>query len=470
MFTALVSVSAESAQIPAENTSIRALNKMEIIKGDEKGNLNEDANISREEYLALILRASGREDAAKEAADRETPFQDAKGHWARGYVNVAAQNGIVNGITETEFGIGTMVTFNQAVKMAVVMVGYRTVAEEKGGYPEGYIVVANEIGITDRAVAKETPLTRAEASNIIYFAMQTGVLQADGKTVGDSLMATRGYVATKDGALKLEKETFNLWEDGTMPLSDKTIEQTPVIKSYVVEGENRPAVVFFPGGTYHHISVKESNEITKILNELGISVFLVEYRCTPYTEEAILADAYRAMRYVRTNAEKYNIAADKVGVMGCSAGGHLAATVSTLFDEAKVYLNDEIDAVSARPDFAILSYPVISFADELTHKDSRTNFTGSEEPDAEIIEKYSNEKNVTKNTPPTFIWHTMTDPYVPVGNSLEYVAALVKSRVPCELHIYPKGGHGLASAKGVEGAENWSAQLGIWFATMDITE
>ena len=446
---------------------IEKLNKIGIITGDENGNLNMDAKISRAEFLALIIRVSGLEDEAK-AASGETAFADAVDHWAKGYINVAAEKGIANGVSETEFGVSAPVTFNQAVKMCISMLTFGEAAEEKGGYPEGYLAVAKEKGMLDNLRCDEREITRGEAAEIIFAAMKVCTLKSDGTLEIEDILTTMDYADTGKDVLKVTKNTENLWEEGKMPFANAEANQTPVIKTFLVEGENRPAVVLFPGGAYHHMSVRESQQIPKVLNNLGVSVFLVEYRVTPYTADAIMADGFRAVRHVRANAEQYKINPEKSGVMGLSAGGHLAAAVSTTFMDAVAHIGDAVDKVSARPDFSILCYPVISFTDGLAHKGSKQNFLG-DSMSTETIEAYSLEKRVGEVTPPAFIWHTAEDGSVPVENSLEYVTALIKYNIPVEYHIYPKGGHGMAAAKGKRPGE-WTSSLGAWLKEMEITE
>lgn len=373
-------------------------------------------------------------------------------------------------LSDTEFGAENPVTFNQAVKMLVSMLGYQAKAEEGGGYPDGYIAVAGGLGILEGADIADRELTRAEAAGLIYSSLNTGVLKTEGdtETTGDDLLTALGYTSVMGEVFKVESKTINLWDE-FIPLYDEEAGGAPVIKAYMVEGENRPGVVFYPGGAYHHLSVKESQQIPKFLNSLGISVFLVEYRCAPYTCEAILSDAFRAIRLVRANAQLFNINPEKVGVMGCSAGGHLAATVSTLYYDAAGYIDDTVDKTNPKPDFTILCYPVISFKDDLTHKGSRDYFTNYAVT-RDVIDNFSCENNVDEKTPPTFLWHTAADGSVKVENSLEYARALAENDVPFELHIYPFGGHGLAVAAEVERTGEWTRDCAKWLKLMDIID
>lgn len=204
------------------------------------------------------------------------------------------------------------------------------------------------------------------------------------------------------------------------------------------------AVLIFPGGGYgvvclHH----EGYDLARWFAENGVAGIVIKYRL-PSAEimenKSIgpLQDAQEAMRIIRRNAGKWNISPEKVGVMGFSAGGHLASSISTHFGD-KVY--EPKDGISARPDFSILIYPVISFDESFTHMGSRINLIG-ETPDAKLVKHFSNELQVNPKTPPAFLVHSADDKAVPVQNSLRYFEALQKNNVPAELHVYERGGHG----------------------------
>ena len=211
--------------------------------------------------------------------------------------------------------------------------------------------------------------------------------------------------------------------------------------------ENKPnqtAVLIFPGGGYQHLAIdKEGTKVAQWLNSLGIAAFVVKYRLPndkimKNKNVGPLQDAQEAMRYVRQNAAKYNIDANKIGIIGFSAGGHLASTLATHYDE-KVY--ESTSKISARPDFSLLIYPVISMQNDITHKGSQISLLGDNASQA-LIDSFSNEKKVTSQTPPTFLIHATDDKTVLPENSINYYLALKKNNVPAELHIYEKGGHG----------------------------
>lgn len=208
--------------------------------------------------------------------------------------------------------------------------------------------------------------------------------------------------------------------------------------------QNQTAVVILPGGGYSHLAIdKEGTKVAEWLNTLGIAAFVLKYRLPNnliMTNKVVgpLQDAQEAIRIVRLNAKIWNIDPNKIGIMGFSAGGHLASTLSTHYDE-RVY--ETSSKISARPDFSLLIYPVISMQNDITHKGSQTNLLG-ENPSQQDIDNFSNEKKVTAQTPPTFLIHATDDGVVMAENSVNYYLALKKNGVTAELHLYEKGGHG----------------------------
>jgi len=223
------------------------------------------------------------------------------------------------------------------------------------------------------------------------------------------------------------------------------------------ESATGTAVLICPGGGYGALAFNhEGHAIAKWLNEHGIAGIILKYRLPSdliMKDKTVgpLQDAQEALRTIRRNAAKWNINPRKIGVMGFSAGGHLASTLSTHYSD-KVY--EPVDTVSARPDFSILIYPVITMDSSFTHAGSRRNLLGPE-PSAEIVAKYSNEKQVNEKTPPAFMVHSMDDKTVPVKNSIVYYEALVKYGIPSELHMFQKGGHGYGMAGGKETQSAW---------------
>lgn len=220
----------------------------------------------------------------------------------------------------------------------------------------------------------------------------------------------------------------------------------PTITIYepLARDTKRAAVIILPGGSYRGLSlVKEGHDVAHAFNELGISAFVLKYR-TPSERHMVdkargpLQDAQQAIRVVRDRADEWHVDRNRIGVVGFSAGGHLAATAGTQFDQPVL---PQWRSANLRPDFLILVYPVISFSDELAHRGSREQLLGAA-PAADLIERYSNELHVTPRTPPTFLVHAADDTTVPVGNSMRFAEALHAQHVAVELIVYPAGGHG----------------------------
>lgn len=280
-----------------------------------------------------------------------------------------------------------------------------------------------------------------------------------------------------------QNHTLPLWS-GTPPLqTDMGLEeevrqegiirianvQTPTIEVYLPTKQiaTGKAVVIFPGGGYGILAYDwEGTDFAKWLNAQGIAGIVVKYRL-PISKsltdpkEVPLVDAQRAIRLVRQNAAAWNIDPAKVGVMGFSAGGHLASTLSTQYAHEVNRTKDAVDALSARPDFSILVYPVISFRDAAAHSGSRKNLIG-ENASQELLDRFSGELNVNAETPPTFLVHAQDDKGVPIENSLLYYQALHKNGVKASLHIYPTGGHGFGFGLNKGAVESWREVLLAW--------
>jgi acetyl esterase/lipase len=224
------------------------------------------------------------------------------------------------------------------------------------------------------------------------------------------------------------------------------------------------AVVVCPGGGYGHLAIEhEGHDVAKWFNSFGVHAFILKYRHGRENRHPIpMNDAKRAMALVRYHAKEWAINPNKIGIMGFSAGGHLASTVGTHSDSGIADAKDPIDRLSNRPDFMILVYPVISFTTEYTHAGSKRNLIG-ENPDAELVESLSNELQVDADTPPTFLIHASQDKAVPPQNSTLFYNALVKEKVPAELHIYEQGGHGFGLAPNDPVLSGWPERLKTWF-------
>jgi acetyl esterase/lipase len=220
---------------------------------------------------------------------------------------------------------------------------------------------------------------------------------------------------------------------------------TPTLSLYLPPAgtANGAAVVVCPGGGYGGLAEHEGHPIAKWLNSLGVTAVVLKYRLgsAGYRHPVELNDAQRAIRTVRARAEEWKVDPHRIGILGFSAGGHLASTAATHFDDGSASAGDPMERASSRPDFAVLIYPVITMEDPYTHKGSRQNLLG-DNPSRELIELLSNEKQVTAKTPPCFLVHTTDDAVVPVENSLHFAEACHKAGVPVELHVFEHGPHG----------------------------
>ncbi len=250
--------------------------------------------------------------------------------------------------------------------------------------------------------------------------------------------------------------------------------QNPTIEVYLPTKQiaTGKAVLIFPGGGYGILAYDwEGTDFAKWLNAQGIAGIVVKYRL-PKSEsltdpkEVPLLDAQRAMRLARHHAAEWSIDPAKIGVMGFSAGGHLASTVSTQYNHEVDRTKDAIDALSARPDFSILVYPVISFRDASVHSGSRSALIG-ENASQELKDRFSGELNVNPETPPTFLVHAQDDKGVPIENSLLYYQALHKNGVKASLHIYPTGSHGFGFGLGKGSLDGWRDVLLGWMNDLE---
>lgn len=246
------------------------------------------------------------------------------------------------------------------------------------------------------------------------------------------------------------KDPIPLWPDGAPGALGTNATDIPTLTPYLPDaipqrGTTGAAMVICPGGGYGHLAAHEGNNYALWLNQHGITCFVLKYRLgggtNGYQHPAMIHDAARSVRWVRAHAEDYQIDSKRVGIMGSSAGGHLAATLLTRFDAGNTNSPDAIERQSSRPDLGILCYAVISLG-EFAHKGSKINLLGTNPP-PELVQELSAELQVTANTPPCFIWTTFEDKTVPMENSLMFAAALRKNHVAFDLHIYEKGGHGM---------------------------
>jgi len=240
-------------------------------------------------------------------------------------------------------------------------------------------------------------------------------------------------------------KSFPLWPDGAPGAQGTADKDVPTLTPYFPEPAKATgaAIVICPGGGYGMLARHEGEDYARFLNEQGIAAFVLKYRLgsSGYHHPSMLQDAARAVRTVRAQAPQWKLDPKRIGIMGSSAGGHLASTLLTHFDSGKPEAADSIEKQSSRPDLGILCYAVITMG-QFTHEGSKHNLLGNN-PSPDLVRSLSNELQVTKDTPPCFIWHTWEDGAVPAENSLHFAEALRKEGVPFALHIYQKGGHGL---------------------------
>jgi acetyl esterase/lipase len=223
-------------------------------------------------------------------------------------------------------------------------------------------------------------------------------------------------------------------------------------------GRQSPAILVLPGGGYERHADHEAEPVAEWLASLGIHAFVLRYRVAPHRHPAPLADAKAALAWIRSGRHGLAVDGSRVGVLGFSAGGHLAATLSAGVPTG----DDSLDVPDSLPDLSILCYPVVSF-ESAVHQSSINNLLGAS-PSAELLARLSAELTVTAQTPPAFIWHTSDDGAVDVGHSLRYALALREATVPAELHVFPHGRHGLGLAAGVAGVEQWTELCATWLA------
>jgi acetyl esterase/lipase len=276
------------------------------------------------------------------------------------------------------------------------------------------------------------------------------------------LSAIVSFGQTRD--LSEEPQTIQLWEQGAPGALGQADEDKPTITLYKANGSGiRTAIIVAPGGSYGHLATNhEGRQVANWLNALGITAFVLKYRLGPkYHHPIELGDAQRAIRLVRSRASEFGIAADRVGMMGFSAGGHLASTAGTHFDNGNSGASDPIGRVSSRPDFLILGYPVITLQGPYAHSGSRKNLLG-DNPDPKLLEDLSNELHVTSQTPPTFLFTTSEDKTVPPENSVNFYLALHKAGVPAELHVFEKGPHGVGLDLSDPALGEWPTLLANW--------
>jgi acetyl esterase/lipase len=277
------------------------------------------------------------------------------------------------------------------------------------------------------------------------------------------LCAQAPAAQAKPAAPSQDPETILLWPNGAPGALGTDDADRPTLTIYRARQSTGTAIIVAPGGGYTNLaSNHEGRQVANLLNAAGVTAFVLKYRLGPrYRHPIELGDAQRAIRLVRSRAQEFGVNADRVGMMGFSAGGHLTATAGTHFDAGKPDAADPIDRMGSRPDFLILAYPVISFDPAIAHAGSVKSLLG-DNPDPKLLEDLSNDLRVTPQTPPTFLFHTNADTGVVAENSVRFYLALRRAKVPAELHIFENGPHGVGLALADPALSAWSTLLTTW--------
>lgn len=270
--------------------------------------------------------------------------------------------------------------------------------------------------------------------------------------------------AARGGANSTDPRTFPLWDNGAPGALGAEPADIPTLTYYPANGRGAgTAVIVAPGGGYTSLAMNhEGRQVANWLNSLGVSALVLKYRLGPrYHHPIELGDAQRAIRLVRARAAEFGALPDRIGILGFSAGGHLAASAGTLFEAGKPDATDPIERMSSRPDFLVLAYPVILSHAPYAHQGSFNALLGAN-PDPALLDNLSLDQRVTKDTPPTFLFHTDADTGVPAENSVQFYLALRKAGVQAEIHIFQPGPHGVGLAMGDAVLEAWPPLLSTW--------
>ena len=265
--------------------------------------------------------------------------------------------------------------------------------------------------------------------------------------------------------VRASEDPIVLWPKGAPGALGQEPSDIPTLTPFIPPKDKTTgaAIIVCPGGGYARLAEHEGRPVAEWLKSIGVTAFVLKYRHGPrYPHPAPLQDAARAIRTVRSRAAEWRLDPDRIAILGFSAGGHLASTAATHFDPGNSKATDPIEQVSSRPSLLILIYPVITMRG-LTHAGSRRNLLGPE-PSEELVAMLSNDEQVTKETPPTFLVHTATDTGVPVENSLRFAAALGKNGVAFELHIYEQGPHGFGLGGKDPILSTWPQRLAAWLS------
>jgi acetyl esterase/lipase len=314
-----------------------------------------------------------------------------------------------------------------------------------------------------------TASSKARAGHVLGVGTIAALLLAPAAGATDE---PRPYEITQVDTAHGDREFHLLWPEGAPGAVGNEAVDRPKITVYRAPGEGAgAAVVVCPGGGYGVLAADhEGKAVAEWLNSLGVSAFVLQYRLGPrYHHPAPLQDAQRAIRMVRSRAAEWGVDPTRLGILGFSAGGHLASSAATHFDDGDPQADDPIDRFGSRPDFAVLCYPVISFTTVATHSGSRRNLLG-EDPDPKAVWWLSSELQVTPRTPPTFLFHTDDDPGVPVENSLLFFEAMKRAGVPGELHGFAHGPHGVGLAPDDPVLSRWPGLCALWMKGLGLLE
>jgi acetyl esterase/lipase len=298
--------------------------------------------------------------------------------------------------------------------------------------------------------------------HVLVFSVLLGLAaSANGQPPGPT--GVRSGPPAGRGGFNVDPVTIPLWEGtapGALGNADYDKPAITIYRAFPAQRGLGTAVVIAPGGGYGMLATSyEGVQEAYWFNTLGVTAFVLKYRLGPrYHHPIDLQDAQRAIRSVRSRAKEFGVQRDPIGVMGFSAGGHLASTAGTHFDEGKSDASDPIDRVSCRPDFLILAYSVISFDPAITHAGSVKNLLG-DNPSPELIHDLSNDLHVTAQTPPAFLFHTSNDNMVPVENSVRFYLALRQAKVPAEMHLFENGAHGAGMGQQDPALAQWPTLL-----------
>ncbi len=287
-----------------------------------------------------------------------------------------------------------------------------------------------------------------------------------GRVIGSVLA---GWLAGASFLAAAPLEPVLLWPDGAPEARGTTDEDKPAITPYLPTAGQATgaAVVICPGGGYvRRAEDHEGRQVAEWLNSFGVAAFVLRYRVgqpdgSGYRHPVPLMDAQRAIRTVRARAREWGLDPERIGILGFSAGGHLASTAGTHFTHGRTDADDPVERASSRPSFMILVYPVISLRTRHVHRGSRQALLGPD-PDPALVESLSNETQVTTLTPPTFLVHTNEDTSVPSENTVRFYLALREAGVPAEMHVYERGRHGLGLAQGEAGLGSWPERCKVW--------